>query len=393
MLEVVKCLKLELHSERQHREEEERRREAEQRRAEAEEAKCAQLKQEIGVLARQKEQMLVEKQQFEQRSADIEQSYKEEVRRLQADLKRKEAEIEQLRNLTRPAAVEDAHSNSGSITVTQQQLHGGRAPSVESSRRLFHQHSGTGSGSSLDAGSRTPPTAVATAPVNAPLPTAPATTATAAATTTLPLSARHAPGQGLPRQTPRTASSAPGLQWAAAATQVAQTASSGPLPSPHRTQRSFVPSGREPHMDNSGVRSLVSEFERRSTSRGAPPLRSMDPSPNRHVVYAGDAGMRGRPVAGTPVARVGGLPRRGDEPELGPTATAAAAQAAACGPRAESPSTAFNFGMSPMPRQQVHHAMPSGRAAGVVSSSPSAQPTVSVQDRIRQFNPRQQFVR
>lgn len=218
-------------------------------------------------------------------------------------------------------------------------------------------------------------------------------------------------------------------------------------------QRPFLPTGREPALDNAGVRSLVSEFERRSNSQGAPP-RAVDHSPSRqlilanaaaHAAHAAHAGhsaqAQARPRPGTggansragsrelPVARLGGVPaavsgvgvppRRADEVDashashvshashashLYQAASAPAAPAASTPmsrPREESPPAGFNFGMSPMPRQQaqqahpahqahpVHHVAPTGRAAGAVSSSPSAQPLVSVQDRIRQFNPQQ----
>jgi len=365
---------------------------SEKQRREAAEAKSAQLMQDNAALTRQHEQeqeahknaVLVERQQWERRVADIEQSCKEEARRLQTELRRKEAELEHQRSMSRMSVNEDSSIAGGSVTVEPQQQHQpprggtavGRAPSAEISRRLFAHQPGTGSGESLTTGQRTPPVAMATAP----LMSASVAASSMAGPQAAPLSSRchsQGPGQPLSRQSPRAgAAAAQGLQWMQA----------GPPPSPHHMYRPF----------EAGVRSLVSEFERRSNSKGAPATRTADPSPSRQYVMSAPVAstsatavaVRARPSAGNANIRAAS---REDIVHYGaPVVSTPSGQPCGqpCGQREESPAPAFNFGMSPMPRQQVQHAIPGGRG-GMAASSPSAQPSVSVQDRIRQFNPQQ----
>lgn len=269
-----------------------------------------------------------------------------------------------------------------------------RPASSDVSRRLHFDGS---------SGSRTPPAAplnnsgmslvsVSACAGPASMPLIPTATVTAMALpVSQPGSARHP--AGLSRPSPRAAASAPGLaglQW------ISPSGKPQP-PSPHHSSRSSAP------IEIPQVRSLVSEFERRSTSQGAPPRTRVDPSPNRQVVVVASqtataAPPRARPTASAATSRSTSrdvpLARQympGSARGVNMVDRGEAQDDTPCGKhsRAGEP----NFGMSPMPRQ-LHTApslpAPPGRAAlAAMATSPSAQPAVSVQDRVKQFSTQQ----
>lgn len=234
-------------------------------------------------------------------------------------------------------------------------------------------------------GSRTPPAGPPPVPVpvaggsaSAPtMPTiaaVPTTPLTPAASTPQPgggrcLSARHnfvaaAPhGAGQPpRPAPRTAATAP--PWMATAPAGAATV--GVPSSPRHRPRQFAAGGAG--RDDSTkieVRALVSAFERRSNSQGAPRThRAADPSPGRQLLHAGSSGI--------PSGRAVGSSSR------------AASREERCREADEESATAVNFGTSPMQRQPRVHLARQG-----ITPSPSSPPSkapISVQDRIRQLN-------
>lgn len=211
-----------------------------------------------------------------------------------------------------------------------------------------------------------------------------------------PISSRQT--VGMPRPSPRTAVSAPGLQSATAQHRSTSSTGTGPPPSPHHPHRPFIPQPRDASQDGAAqvgsrdipqVRTLVSEFERRSNSQGAPP-RVTDPSPSRQFIYSAAptgprptgssssrAASREIPVARVNSARMASMEAMHVDGDLSLGHVAVGGE--------ETAAMALNLGMSPMLRQ-VNSYMPA-RMAGPPSSSPSAKAPVSVQERIRQFNP------
>uniref|UniRef100_A0A7S0AG65 SH3 domain-containing protein n=1 Tax=Pyrodinium bahamense TaxID=73915 RepID=A0A7S0AG65_9DINO len=230
-------------------------------------------------------------------------------------------------------------------------------------------------------GSRTPPggpppmpvpvaagsVSAPTVPTIAAVPTVPLTSTTSSPQLGGSLSARHNLAAGPhgasqpPRPTPRTAATAP--PWMASAPAGAATV--GVPSSPCHRPRQFTATavGRDDGTKIE-VRALVSAFERRSNSQGAPQThRVADPSPGRQLLYAGNSGIpSSRPIG---------------------SSSRAASREERCREADEESGTAVNFGMSPMQRRPHMHVGRQGIAPS--SSSPSKAP-VSVQDRIRQLN-------
>lgn len=275
----------------------------------------------------------------------------------------------------------------------------GRVQSASISRRLFSQGDGSGS--------RTPPAppSVSTMPAQSGAVSAPAMPTLAG----MPqvqvgaphgnhgrqnLSSQHGLVQasGCPRPSPR------GQQGPLGYMGVGGAATVGVPSSPRHRHRAFGAPQETSTAPGAPVRALVSTWEGRSNSQGAPPRRTADPSPGAQLVYADP-----RNGAATSRAASGSLDARR------PDCSSAASRTASRDhrevpmrtasrsrlpemmepepmPSQEDVNTMLNLGMSPMPRQhqtQMHHmtrqAMP--------SSSPSSRKTqLSVQERIRQLN-------
>eukprot|EP00411_Alexandrium_monilatum_P064401 CAMPEP_0175535148 /NCGR_PEP_ID=MMETSP0096-20121207/24049_1 /TAXON_ID=311494 /ORGANISM="Alexandrium monilatum, Strain CCMP3105" /LENGTH=545 /DNA_ID=CAMNT_0016837935 /DNA_START=71 /DNA_END=1709 /DNA_ORIENTATION=+ len=188
------------------------------------------------------------------------------------------------------------------------------------------------------------------------------------------LSARHNLGSGQqgvgqpPRPTPRAAATVP--SWMATTRTGAATVGVPSSPR-HRPRQLAAPGsagGREdgPKIE---VRALVSAFERRSNSQGAPQThRAGDPSPGRALPCTAVAGSS----VAAPVRALGSSSRAASREEHRREVDDEAA-------------TVVNFGMSPMQRQtHLHHVARQGMPAS--SSSPPSKAPVSVQDRIRRLN-------
>eukprot|EP00421_Protoceratium_reticulatum_P058672 CAMPEP_0168507344 /NCGR_PEP_ID=MMETSP0228-20121227/77830_1 /TAXON_ID=133427 /ORGANISM="Protoceratium reticulatum, Strain CCCM 535 (=CCMP 1889)" /LENGTH=590 /DNA_ID=CAMNT_0008524443 /DNA_START=86 /DNA_END=1858 /DNA_ORIENTATION=+ len=251
---------------------------------------------------------------------------------------------------------------------------GGRGASAGVSRRLFTPSTGAPLEGSRTPPPGPPPVAVPVAAGSVSAPTMP--TISAVPTAGGSLSARHniggphTVGQP-PRPTPRTAATAP--PWMATAPAGAATVG---VPSSQFTTSSGRDDGTKIE-----VRALVSAFERRSNSQGAPQThRAADPSPGRQVLYTGGAARAARAPgsssrAGSREVSLRAAARGHDhvEPETPQHGAAEEAQAA------------VNFGMSPMQRQHLHHVRQGGGMAAS-ASSPSSKAPMSVQDRIRQLN-------
>lgn len=164
---------------------------------------------------------------------------------------------------------------------------------------------------------------------------------------------------------------------------------SGPPPSPQQHRSHVCAASREPAWSKEAaaaqVRTLVSEFERRSNSHGAPP-RVRESSPRRHQVAQASHPLRPRAAVRedsreVPMVRLNSSRAQVEPVELDTS------QPIACAGGEEAPMTHnMSFGMSPMSRQIQQQSVPT-RALGTSSLSPSQRAPVSVQDRIRQFNP------
>lgn len=339
-----------------------------------------------------------ERQQLELRARELEaeKHTKElEVQRLHEEMLRREAKEAREESSSHSVGSKDeilAWASSGSSSR-------GRGSSTGLSRRLFPHASAP-----LE-GSRTPP--AGPPPVIVPMaagsvsaPSMPTIAAVPTMPPTGPLSARHnvsgphAVGQP-PRPTPRTASTAPPWMLSGPGGAATVGVPSSPRHRPRQFAASVAPAGRD---DGSKieVRALVSAFERRSNSQGAPQTnrsllgsRAAEPSPSRQMIYtAGNAG-------GPPGQAIGSSSRAGsrevpmrttsrgltDHLELETLQHTMSAGPSCC----EEPMGAVNFGMSPMQRQHhLHHVARQGISAQ--SCSPPSKAPISVQDRIRQLN-------
>mmetsp|Transcript_60231 Transcript_60231/g.108434 ORF Transcript_60231/g.108434 Transcript_60231/m.108434 type:complete len:530 (+) Transcript_60231:105-1694(+) len=264
------------------------------------------------------------------------------------------------------------------------------------SRRLFATD-----GNRTD-GNRTPTppvTAMQTVP-NLPVQPASSTSmySSLSAVSRIPLSARQQPpvGNSLSRPSPRggPVSTAPTLSW------MSSSSTAGLPPSPHMRQRVFSHSemALQPEaIPQAPVRTLVSEFERRSNSQG--PSLSREPPINRQLVFAQSS----TNVAPSSASASSGIRRaivmtgssRAPSREAMPMRSASAMPASET-PHAspthgrEEPKNTFTYGMSPINRSHGYTTttIRPGVANGVagVSMSPSSRGTMSVQDRIRQLN-------
>jgi len=353
------------------------------------------------------------------------QSHEQEVRRLQEEMQRREVirerELSELRELREYREQQEQQREQRAVAATaalevrrtaqdraasahsavedgsrEDEARGGAAGRVASSsvsRRLFTN--ACGSCATAD-GVRTPLPSMAPTITSMP----PAVTGSAssiptvAATPTMvtqpsagslssgPLSSRCMSGQAHtavqpPRPSPRGASAhGPTTTWMAA-TSGAATVGVPSSPGPQLRARGFAP----PHVTSTRedaqkieVRALVSAFERRSNSQGAPPNREMLYTSTPAQAVRAPIGSSSRAGSREVIGRAGGRdPNEPGTPQR-PTGT----------PHADEPSAAMNFGMSPMQRQPQQYHVAAHRT-GMAGSSPS-KGAVSVQDRIRQLN-------
>jgi len=387
-------------------------------------------------LAERERELDQERLHWDKRVRELEadrQALEQQVRKLQESMARREGELGQQKSQLRAmelakeraeAAVgatleraassrsEDGscHGGAGKEEMASLSSSGVRGASIGVSRRLF-PHAAT----APIEGSRTPPPGpppaqvavpVTTGSVSAPtmptvaaVPTIPLTSSTSPPQPAGSLSARHnitgPHGVGQPpRPTPRTAATAP--PWMQASVPGGAATVGVPSSPRHRPRQFATTAATREDSTKIEVRALVSAFERRSNSQGAPQShRAADPSPGRQLVYAGTAPTTSTRAAGSS-SRAGsrevslraigrGLADQG-EPEPPRSASRTPQHATGGGTGVgEEPGAAVNFGLSPMHRQpHVHHMARPGMAAQ--SSSPSSKAPMSVQDRIRQLN-------
>eukprot|EP00933_Yihiella_yeosuensis_P071069 TRINITY_DN79263_c0_g1_i1.p1 TRINITY_DN79263_c0_g1~~TRINITY_DN79263_c0_g1_i1.p1 ORF type:complete len:566 (+),score=86.90 TRINITY_DN79263_c0_g1_i1:92-1789(+) len=305
-----------------------------------------------------------------------------------------------------------AHKEDSIASLARDDIGASRNESRGMPRRFYsadgHRTPTMGMGPPHTVASLSPSHSGVPVPTSSSLPAAP----------TLPLSAR-------PLQ-PQPVSSGRGAPSPRAAPSVMSSSMQGsgvgqPPASPHLRQR-MVAHVREPSSESqkAGVRSLVSEFERRSNSQGAPMTRDTPQQTNRQLVFATSASSVPAPGTATMASYSPSSARRAMAMAATSSATirtssrevsvgrpmAAASSSRTGYPRKEtdpetphpSPNSAedtqktLNFGMSPITRHNYalpRQGFPGHSSVGATSFSPqsaTARSTMSVQDRISQLN-------